>query len=135
MEMEIGDIRKLPAVSLTFDFQCLEGWAVENTVWQGARVAEIIRLADPMEEAQYAVFRSGDFSECFHLRTVMESDMVAAYSYMGKPLTPEHGGPVRLVFPSQACYQSIKWLEEIRLVKEFEKGSAREIALGRIGRL
>ncbi|MEM0374769.1 MAG: molybdopterin-dependent oxidoreductase [Nitrososphaerota archaeon] len=130
--LTVEEVMRLPSVSLTFDFRCLEGWTVPDTGWEGVRVAALLDLAGALPEARYAVFKSGDYTECFPLREARE--MVVAYRYRGKEIPVEHGGPFRLVFYGQQCYQSIKWLEEIELTSEPVEGTARSIALSRIDR-
>jgi DMSO/TMAO reductase YedYZ molybdopterin-dependent catalytic subunit len=38
------------------------------------------------------------------------------HSWSGKPLTPEHGGPVRLVVPHLYFWKSAKWLQAIEFL-------------------
>ncbi|MEM0336325.1 MAG: molybdopterin-dependent oxidoreductase [Candidatus Caldarchaeum sp.] len=127
----LNELMRLPTVSLTFDFRCLEGWVVPDTEWQGVKVSTLLEAAEPLPDARYAVFKSGDYSECFPVSEAKE--MVVAYRYRGKEIPAEHGGPLRLVFPGQECYQSIRWLEEIELTGEYVEGTARSTALSRIG--
>ncbi|MEM2237878.1 MAG: molybdopterin-dependent oxidoreductase [Candidatus Caldarchaeum sp.] len=130
LELSISDVKKLPRTSLTFDFNCVEGWAVPQTEWQGVKVGTVLKTAEPYPEARYAVFKSGNYTECFPLSDT--DDMLIAYMYRGRMLEVEHGGPFRLVFPNQACYQSIKWLSEIELTTDYVEGTAKKIALARI---
>ncbi|MEM4495536.1 MAG: molybdopterin-dependent oxidoreductase [Candidatus Caldarchaeum sp.] len=131
VQISLDELMRLPPVSLSFDFKCLEGWVVPDTEWQGVKVASLLEVAGVLPDARYAVFKSGHYYECFPLPEARE--MVVAYRYRGKEIPAEHGGPLRLVFASQMCYQSIKWLEEIELTSEYVEGSARSTALSRIG--
>ena len=40
----------------------------------------------------------------------MDDDVILALSHDGKPLEPEHGGPLRLVVPKLYFWKSAKWL-------------------------
>ena len=40
----------------------------------------------------------------------------------GAPLTPEHGGPVRMVVPKRYAWKSAKWLKAIELHAEDRPG-------------
>ena len=40
----------------------------------------------------------------------------------GKPLTPEHGGPARLVVPHLYFWKSAKWINRLRFMDEDEPG-------------
>lgn len=130
LELSLSDVLKLPPAVTTFDFRCLEGWVVPQTEWQGVKVGTLLKMAEPYPNARYAVFKSDDYMECFPLSHT--DNMLIAYMHRGKPLAHEHGGPFRLVFPNQACYQSIKWLSEIELTSDYVEGTAKKIALARI---
>lgn len=42
--------------------------------------------------------------------------MIFAYEYDGKPLTPEHGYPIRLVVPKRYAYKSAKWVRGVEFL-------------------
>lgn len=130
LELAVDDVIKLPPDRLSLDFVCLEGWVVPNTDWVGVKVRTLLSLAGVMPEANYAVFKSSDYTECFPLAEAY--DILVAYMHRGRLLTRERGGPFRLVFPRQKCYQSIKWLEEIELTRSLVEGTAFRTALARI---
>ncbi|QXJ28987.1 hypothetical protein J5U23_01856 [Saccharolobus shibatae B12] len=134
LNLTLSDIRALPKVGLTFDFKCVEGWEIKDTQWQGVRVRNLLLLARPLNNAKYAIFRAGDYTITLSLEKLMEDNVVLAYEYMGKPLSKEKGGPIRLVFPSQYCYESVKWLREIELTDVYKEGTEKKIALSRIGK-
>jgi DMSO/TMAO reductase YedYZ molybdopterin-dependent catalytic subunit len=96
LELTLGDLMKLPQVSLTFDFHCLEGWVVPGTEWQGVKASAVVMPASPLPEARYAFFKSGDYTEAFPVESL--DQLVVAHSLHGKPLPRENGGPLRLVF-------------------------------------
>ena len=45
-----------------------------------------------------------------------------ADSLDGVPLPPDHGGPLRLVVPTQLGYKSVKFVSRIEVVDHQEKG-------------
>ncbi|MEM0227100.1 MAG: molybdopterin-dependent oxidoreductase [Thermofilaceae archaeon] len=134
LNLKLNDIKALPKVGLTFDFRCVEGWEIKDTQWQGVRVRDLLELSKPLKSAKYAIFKSGDYTITLSLERIMKGDVVLAYEYMGKQLTKERGGPIRLVFPSQYCYESVKWLEEIEITDIYKEGTGKRIALYRIGK-
>ena len=134
LTLRLDDILKLPVVTLTFDFRCVEGWVIQDSEWQGVRVRDVLSRAKPLANAKYAVFKAGDYSITMELSRIMNHDVVLAYAYNGERLTERRGGPLRLVFPSQQCYESVKWLSEIEVTEEHRESTGRMIALSRIGR-
>jgi DMSO/TMAO reductase YedYZ molybdopterin-dependent catalytic subunit len=45
-----------------------------------------------------------------------------AYSYEGKPLVPEHGGPARLLVPHLYLWKSAKWVTGLDLMIHDKRG-------------
>ena len=56
------------------------------------------------------------------LKVAMDDSVFFAYEYNGKPLTPEHGFPLRLVVPALYAYKSAKWVRGIEILKEDRPG-------------
>lgn len=128
------EITSLPRVHLTADFLCVEGWRVKDIEWEGMRVKEIITLAKPLPSARYCVFKAGGFTATLSLEEAYGDETILAYRYRGKALTFEHGAPLRLIFAAQNCYQSVKWVGEIEVSKNYTEGTGKNIALGRLSK-
>ena len=45
-----------------------------------------------------------------------------AIAYDGKPIAPEHGGPVRLIIPQLYAWKSAKWVKGVRFLAEDQAG-------------
>src|SRR3954465_14681407 len=45
-----------------------------------------------------------------------------AFAYDGKPLTPEHGGPARLIVPHLYLWKSVKWISSLELLSTVQRG-------------
>ncbi|WP_338598578.1 molybdopterin-dependent oxidoreductase [Sulfolobus tengchongensis] len=134
LNLSLDDIRKLPVVTITFDFRCVEGWVIENSEWQGVRVRDVLSLAKPLSNAKYSIFKSGDYTITLELNKALNDNVILAYAYKGELLTEKRGGPVRLVFPFQQCYESVKWLSEIEITDKYRESTGKRIALSRIGK-
>ncbi len=102
----------LPRVSYTKDFHCVEGWSVDNVGWAGVRVSEVLSLARPRPEGRFVTFVAygGTYTDDLTLAEALGGDTLLADTLDGRPLSPEHGGPVRLVVPSQLGYKNVKWV-------------------------
>ncbi|MEM3655365.1 MAG: molybdopterin-dependent oxidoreductase [Thermoprotei archaeon] len=132
LELSLEELRGFDPVSLTFDFRCLEGWIVEGVEWQGVRLRDVLAVAQPLQDARHAVFKAGDYSAALSLDEALNPNTILAYSRRGVPLSVATGGPIRLVFPAQLCYESVKWLAEVELTSSRPETTARKLALGRI---
>ncbi len=133
-DLRYDDLLKLPRVSITDDFSCLEGWVVKDISWEGVKLSSVLQLLAMKPEARFVVLAAGQFSICRPLQRAMEETTILALRQGGIPLDEYHGGPVRLVLRDQQCFQSIKGLDQIILSDTEQKGTAADIALSRIGR-
>lgn len=128
----LEELMRLPKVSLTEDFRCLEGWVVREVLWEGVSVASILRLAGLMKDARWVLFGSGEFTAVVDRETALRNNTILAMRKVGRKLTQAHGGPVRLVFESHQCYESVKSTDRIVALAEYTDGTARAIATSRI---
>ena len=58
----------------------------------------------------------------FPLEYFLKEDSLIAFAHDGEPITPEHGGPVRLIIPQLYAWKSAKWLKGFKFVAEDEAG-------------
>jgi sulfoxide reductase catalytic subunit YedY len=114
----------LPRVTYTKDFHCVEGWSVDKLSWGGVRVSEVLSLAKPKAEGKFVTFAaySGTYTDDLTIEEALGADTLLADTLEGKPLSPEHGGPVRLVIPSQLGYKNVKWVVRLEVTAERHKG-------------
>ncbi|VVB96811.1 Sulfoxide reductase catalytic subunit YedY [uncultured archaeon] len=105
------------------DFHCVTGWSRFDMRWEGVRFSDIANLVKPGNNARFATIVSdGGYMTSLPLDELMESDVLFAYNFEGKPLEPVHGGPLRLVVPKKYAYKSAKWVRRIVFTEELELG-------------
>ncbi len=122
--LDISDLRdRLPQTSLTRDFQCVTGWRVEDVPWQGVKLADVLEDAGVQAGATHVRFWSfdGAYTETLTMAQARRDDVLVAHHMQGKPVTSEHGGPVRLYVAPMYGYKSIKWLERIEVVTALDE--------------
>jgi DMSO/TMAO reductase YedYZ molybdopterin-dependent catalytic subunit len=114
----------LPRVAYTKDFHCVEGWSVDNVGWGGVRVSDVLSLAKPKPEARFVRFSAygGTYTDDLTIAEALGSDTLLADKLEDAPLSPEHGGPVRLVIPSQLGYKNVKWVTKLEVASERQRG-------------
>lgn len=122
----------LPAVELAADFTCDEGWRVPGLRWTGVRVADLLALAQPRPAARFVAVGAGAFVSVLPLAQVDETGPLLAFALDGAPLPPAHGGPLRLIAPWTACYQSVKWVDRLELTDDERMETAKPVALARL---
>ena len=94
------------------------GNLVDNAVWRGVPLADVLNRAGVQNRASQIVGRSVDnWNSGFPAEYAFDGRVaLVAVAMNGEPLPREHGFPVRLVIAGLYGYVSAtKWLEEIRL--------------------
>ncbi|WP_030843019.1 sulfite oxidase [Streptomyces sp. NRRL F-4474] len=97
--------------------------------WRGARLSDVLRLAGVTRGAVDVLPRGLDdevVANGVNLGRVRRplpvakalDDVLLAYEMNGRPLPPDHGGPVRLVVPDWVGISSIKWVGDIEVSGE-----------------
>ncbi len=122
--LTLADLRALPATRLVRDFQCVTGWRVPKVHWQGVALSVLLDMAGVQSSAKALRFESFDglYTESLTLAEAHRPDVIAAYSMLDRPVTRDHGGPVRLYVAPMYGYKSIKWLSRIEVVDRVEPG-------------
>lgn len=116
--LRFADLLELPATELKVDFQCVTGWRVPDVEWKGVRLAELLDRAGVQATATHVRFTSfdGAYTESLTLAEARRADVIVAYEMLGKPVTHQHGGPVRMYVAPMYGYKSTKWLDGVELV-------------------
>jgi DMSO/TMAO reductase YedYZ molybdopterin-dependent catalytic subunit len=115
----------LPKVEVFSDFHCVTRWSRLDNTWTGVSVKTLIDLAGGVKpEAQFVSAHGYDYGWTTNLPLAdfMSEDALVATHHDGEPLTPEHGGPARLVVPLLYAWKSAKWLGAIELLAEDRPG-------------
>jgi DMSO/TMAO reductase YedYZ molybdopterin-dependent catalytic subunit len=56
------------------------------------------------------------------LPVALADDAIIAWEQEGKPLTREHGWPIRVIIPTKYAYKGVKWLKRLTLTTDEELG-------------
>ena len=113
----------LPRVAITRDFHCVTQWSRMDNLWEGVSFREMMRRIQPRPEARYVMAHCyGGYTTNLPLEVLMEKDVLFAYRHDGKPLEPEHGGPMRLVVPSRYGWKSAKWVNGLEIMAKDRGG-------------
>jgi len=97
---------------------------VGNGVFEGPRLADLLRMAELRPTARHVAFRGTDvvppgsqeFIRSIPLSKALDPNTLLATKMNGLPLPAEHGFPVRSLVPGWIGSASIKWLDEIRVL-------------------
>ncbi|WP_448042269.1 sulfite oxidase-like oxidoreductase [Bradyrhizobium liaoningense] len=107
----------------TSDIHCVTTWSRYDNEWEGLATRELLAACQPREDTRFVVLHSYDgYTTNLALEDFAAEDALLAHSWSGKPLSEEHGGPVRLVVPHLYFWKSAKWLQAIEFLTEDAPG-------------
>ncbi|WP_433855592.1 molybdopterin-dependent oxidoreductase [Streptomyces kronopolitis] len=120
----LDDLRRMPQTRLVRDVQCVTGWRVPGTPFEGVRLSALLDAAGVRPEARAVRFTSfdGTYSESLTLAQARRDDVLVALRMQDKPLAHAHGGPVRLYVAPMYFYKSAKWLSGITVTDHVAPG-------------
>jgi len=105
------------------DIHCVTAWSRYDNHWEGVSARHILETVKPLPEARHVVFHSYDgYTTNVALSVFDDADVLLAHSWEGKPITTEHGGPVRVIIPKFYFWKSAKWVNRIEFVAEDRPG-------------
>jgi DMSO/TMAO reductase YedYZ molybdopterin-dependent catalytic subunit len=117
------DLRALPQTEAVSDFHCVTTWSTFDNSWSGVKFRDLMERAHPLPEARHVLFTSRDgYTTNLPLAACMDEDVLLVHGWMGHPLPPEHGGPVRMIVPKRYGWKSAKWLRKITCLADDQKG-------------
>jgi DMSO/TMAO reductase YedYZ molybdopterin-dependent catalytic subunit len=113
----------LPQVEVFSDIHCVTTWSRYDNIWTGVSTSTIREIAGIKGEAKYVMVQGeGGFTTNLSLEDFLQPDVLFALKHDGKPLTAEHGAPVRLVVPRLYFWKSAKWVTGIEFTAKDKPG-------------
>jgi len=117
LRLDWGAFMALPQTELMNDIHCVTQWSRYDNRWQGVRATDLLALARPKEEGRFVSFTSYDgYTTNVPMAEFARDDVLLAHSWEDRPLTRQHGGPVRVVIPHLYFWKSPKWVTRIEIL-------------------
>ncbi|BAJ26335.1 MULTISPECIES: sulfite oxidase-like oxidoreductase [Kitasatospora] len=111
----------LPQQDVTTDLHCVTRWSKFDTRWRGVSLDTL--LADAETAADFVIAHChGGYTTNLPLEDVLDGQAWIVHEYDGFPLSPEHGGPARLLVPHLYLWKSAKWVRGLTLSPVDEPG-------------
>jgi DMSO/TMAO reductase YedYZ molybdopterin-dependent catalytic subunit len=92
------EVLALPRTRVTLDLHCVTTWTKLDTHWEGISLKQLVTdgLVRPTSKAKF-VMQHADYGYTTNLplSVMLQDNFLLATHYEGKPLTPEHGHPLR----------------------------------------
>ena len=116
-----SELLALPSDEPTVDIHCVTKWSKLATTWRGVSLDTL--MADVETAAEFALVHSyGGYTTNLPLEDLLDGKAWVAYEYEGGEVTPEHGGPARLLVPHLYFWKSAKWVRGIQLMLDDDPG-------------
>jgi len=118
-----ADLHGLPESEYQGDIHCVTTWSKLGTSFRGVSLDLLLAAARPKPEAAFVLARAKTgYTTNLPLSRLTGGQAWLAWSHEGRPLTREHGGPLRLLVPSLYFWKSAKWITELTLLEHDEQG-------------
>lgn len=113
----------LPSHDFVVDISCVTKWTKLDMRWRGVSIDTLLESVSLDRTAAFVIaYSDGGYTTNLPLADVVNGQAFVAFGYDGAPLTPEHGGPARLVVPHLYFWKSAKWIRGLRVVDRDQPG-------------
>ena len=122
------DILNLPRIKVQLDLHCVTTWSLLDTSWEGISLKQLVDegFVRPKPEAK-VVMQHAEYGYITNLplEVTLQTNFLIATHFNGRPLTPEHGYPLRAVVgaipgskPMKDVYlwKGAKWLRGLEFL-------------------
>jgi DMSO/TMAO reductase YedYZ molybdopterin-dependent catalytic subunit len=128
------EFNKLPRTNIAMDIHCVTRWSKFDTVWEGVSIRTLVEqgLIKPLRSAKFVMQHAEyGFTTNLPLEIILAENFLMATHLDGKPITPEHGYPLRGVVGARIgttdkdvpyFWKGAKWLRGLEFMKEDQRG-------------
>jgi DMSO/TMAO reductase YedYZ molybdopterin-dependent catalytic subunit len=119
--LDIGwdELQSLRRRDTACDIHCVTRWSRYDNVFGGVPVSDLLRRAGVRPEGRFALVHAEQgYTTNLPLEDLDRPENLLALTHDGEPLTPEHGGPVRLLVPHLYFWKSAKWVKGLEVLEE-----------------
>ncbi len=124
LRLTLDEVGALPRTRVFADFHCVTQWSRLGNLWEGFHPRELIERAKVNDAAKFVILYGADygFTTNLPIESFLAEDVLIADHHDGRPLTADHGGPLRAIVPKLYAWKSAKWLKAIEFTTEDRPG-------------
>jgi DMSO/TMAO reductase YedYZ molybdopterin-dependent catalytic subunit len=120
-EYTLAQVQSLPKYTQNTRHVCVEGWDVIGN-FSGARLSDFLKAIGADTTSRFVTVECADeYYESLDMATALHPQTLLCYEMYGKPLTREHGAPLRLTIPTKVGYKQAKYLTSMKVTNVLEK--------------
>jgi DMSO/TMAO reductase YedYZ molybdopterin-dependent catalytic subunit len=117
------DVHALPPSTYEGDIHCVTTWSKLGTSFTGVSVDVLLEAAGPKPTATHVLVLShSGYTTNLPLADITGGRAWIVWEHEGRPLSDDHGGPVRLLVPHLYFWKSAKWVSGLQLADHDEPG-------------
>jgi DMSO/TMAO reductase YedYZ molybdopterin-dependent catalytic subunit len=118
-----AEMHALPQTTYQGDIHCVTTWSKLGTSFTGVSVDVLLEAAQPLGTATHVLATSTTgYTTNLPIEDVQDGKAWVVWNHEGQPLTPEHGGPVRLLVPHLYFWKSAKWVTRLTFLDHDQRG-------------
>jgi DMSO/TMAO reductase YedYZ molybdopterin-dependent catalytic subunit len=111
----LAQIQALPLQRQNTRHICVEGWDVIGR-FGGARLRDFLKMIGADTSARFiTVACADDYYESLDMETALHPQTLLCWEMYDRPLTREHGAPLRLQIPTKIGYKQAKYLTDLKV--------------------
>lgn len=112
-----ADIMALPQHEFTADFHCVTTWSKLDVTWRGVKVLDLVNQLVLDQRAVHVMEHCyGGYTTNIALDDFLREENFFAHTLFDQPLSPDHGGPLRLIVPHLYAWKSAKWINGLEFL-------------------
>lgn len=122
-ELTWDELLASPRREVLCDMHCVTRWSRFDNRFSGIPVEAVAERAGIRRNATAVLVHAEEgYTTNLPLDDFLRPANLLALTFGGEPLTPEHGGPVRLLVPHLYLWKSAKWVRGFEFLAEDEPG-------------
>jgi DMSO/TMAO reductase YedYZ molybdopterin-dependent catalytic subunit len=115
VSLRLDEVMALPQGASVSDMHCVTQWSRYDNHWRGISARTVLDLVRPTPEARHVVFHAHDgYTTNVRLDQFDQPDVFLVHEWEGKPISRQHGGPIRMLIPRLYLWKSAKWIRRIQ---------------------
>lgn len=117
----LAQIQGLPKITQNTRHVCVEGWDVIGN-FGGTRLSDFLKMIGADTTSRFITIEcADDYYESLDMPTALHQQTLLCYEMYGRPLTREHGAPLRLQIPTKVGYKQAKYLTSLKVTNVLQR--------------
>ncbi len=125
LEWTWDGFQTLPRAEVTRDWHCVTTWSKFDNRWGGVSVDEALRAVSVRPTCTHVLLHSYDeigYTTNLAFEDFARPENLFCTHHDGEPITPEHGGPIRLIVHHLYAWKSAKWISGVEFLEANRRG-------------